>query len=128
MWIGPCIAYCYRKRFNICCREEDFLQAKGVLGPIFLYVDGKAYMLTKLPISPRMLACRNFGSACVLTIPRFRANTKRYRVLYEHLSDMWISTLEIVAAPLHSVKPGSHMPPMYLRSSRRYRLGYFSNE
>ena len=26
------------------------------------------------------------------------------------------------------VKPGSHMPPMYLRSSRRYHLDYFSDE
>ena len=26
------------------------------------------------------------------------------------------------------IKPGSHMPPMYLRRSRRYLLGHFSNE
>ena len=26
------------------------------------------------------------------------------------------------------LKPGSYMPPMYLRRRRRYRLGYFSDE
>ena len=26
------------------------------------------------------------------------------------------------------IKPGSHMPPMYLRRSRQYRLGHFSDE
>ena len=25
------------------------------------------------------------------------------------------------------IKPGSHMPPMYLRRNRRYRLGHFSD-
>ena len=28
----------------------------------------------------------------------------------------------------NSLKPGPHMPPMYPRRSRRYRLGYFSDE
>ena len=26
------------------------------------------------------------------------------------------------------IKPGSHMPPMYLRRSRQYRLGHFPDE
>ena len=29
---------------------------------------------------------------------------------------------------LSGLKPGSHMPPMYLRRSRWYRLGHFSDE
>ena len=33
----------------------------------------------------------------------FRTATKSHPVLYEHLSDMWLSTLEIGAAQLHSV-------------------------
>ena len=33
----------------------------------------------------------------------FRADSKSYPLYYEHLSDMWLSTLEIGAAQLHSV-------------------------
>ena len=70
----------FERGLTYVAERKTFFRLKGVLGPILLYVDGKAYVLTKLPISPRMLACRNFRSGCVLTIPPFRANTKRYRV------------------------------------------------
>ena len=34
----------------------------------------------------------------------FRADTKSYSVLYEHLSDMWLSTLEFGATQFYSCK------------------------
>ena len=46
----------------------------------------------------------------------------------DYLSFLSSDISKLLRVISRAVKPGSHMPPMYLRRSRRYHLGYFSHE
>ena len=46
----------------------------------------------------------------------FRSDTKSYSVLYEHLSDMWLSTLEFGATQFYSCKEIAPKSPFVVYS------------
>ena len=46
----------------------------------------------------------------------------------DYLSFLSSDISKLLRVISRAVKAGSHMPPMYLRRSRRYHLGYFSHE